>query len=99
MLTIAFRLTGLCAKKLSRMALNMYDMYDWVQQRAGLFEALAAEESGYVMAVEAQKGGGWIASVGGNEVDEGFVWPTFELAKEKAEASYNNYYSDFEDPI
>lgn len=74
-------------------------MYDWVQVARGVFEALPNEESRFPLRAEEQKGGGWIASVGGHEVNEGFVWSTLERAKQEAEASYNNYYGDFEDPI
>lgn len=73
-------------------------MCDWVQVAEGVFVALPNEGSRFPLRAEAHKGGGWIASVGGHEVGEGFVWPTFELAKEEAEGSYKNYYSDFEDP-
>lgn len=72
-------------------------MYTWVQVAKGVFEALLNEESRFPLRAE-QQGDGWIASVGGHELNEGAKLRTLADAQMEAEYSYNNYYVDFEDP-
>lgn len=72
--------------------------YSWVPTRSGAIEAEPHKGSRFILRVQKVDGEGWYATVGGNDVDEGKAFASAEEAQAAAEASYDGYYVDFEEP-
>jgi hypothetical protein len=73
-------------------------MPSWTRKTDALYELIPDDSSRFVLTVERTAAGKWLAFVSGAEVDEGRAFASEGAAKKAALDSYDNYWSDFEEP-
>jgi hypothetical protein len=70
----------------------------WTRKSDALYELTPDGSSRFVLTVERTAAGKWLAFVSGVEVDEGRAFANEIAAQKAALNSYDNYWSDFEEP-
>ncbi len=73
-------------------------MQPWSRKSDALFELIPDGSSSFLLAVKRTDEGKWVAFAGGEQVDEGRTFPDAASAQKAAVDSYDNYWSDFEEP-